>query len=293
MGWFKKVKRSYVGRLASSIGDIPKETVRTLGAVGGDTADFVKGTASSLSGRPQERAAKKGAAKQAAAAEETKSLLKEYLEQAREDQKPFYDIGVQNAQTLNGMVNTGGFEAPAFNYKDPGEFQFQAFDPSQVTNDPGYQLMMQEGTGGIQNMAAARGSLRSGGTLKALTRFKTGLASQEVGKAYDRFSNDRANAQNAWNSNRSFGYGQAADAYNRGVNESQNRFNRLSQLAGYGPGAAAQNNAAGGNYAQGAGNAAMGAANAQAAAGMYGANARAQGTQNMINLGGLIGGAVL
>lgn len=50
---------------------------------------------------------------------------------------------------------------------------------------PGYQFRMDEGLKNVQRSAAARGLLRSGGTLKALTRYSEGLASSE----YDAYAN--------------------------------------------------------------------------------------------------------
>lgn len=52
---------------------------------------------------------------------------------------------------------------------------------------PGYQFAFNEGLRGIENSAAARGTLLTGGTLKALTRFGTGLADQTYGNAVNRY----------------------------------------------------------------------------------------------------------
>lgn len=86
---------------------------------------------------------------------------------------------------------------------------FVAPDPSQVANDPYYQFRMAEGEKGLQRNAAARGTLLNGGTLKALERYRSGLASEEAGKAFDRAltvygTNRDTNAQNFGQANTQF-----------------------------------------------------------------------------------------
>lgn len=60
--------------------------------------------------------------------------------------------------------------------------------PTGVTmaNDPGYQFRLEEGRKALQGAAAARGSILSGGTLKALDRYNQEYASGEFGNVYNR-----------------------------------------------------------------------------------------------------------
>lgn len=51
---------------------------------------------------------------------------------------------------------------------------------------PGYQFTLSEGLKGIQNSAAGRGTLLTGGTLKGMAQYATGLADQTYGGAWDR-----------------------------------------------------------------------------------------------------------
>ena len=53
--------------------------------------------------------------------------------------------------------------------------------------DPGYQFRLSEGQRALERSAAARGGLQGGGTLRALTRYSQGEASQEYANAFDRF----------------------------------------------------------------------------------------------------------
>lgn len=62
--------------------------------------------------------------------------------------------------------------------------------------DPGYAFRQQEGMKGIEGSAAARGSLLSGGALKAIQKYGQDLASQEYGNAYGRYNADQTNQYN-------------------------------------------------------------------------------------------------
>lgn len=114
----------------------------------------------------------------------------------------------------------------------------RSFTLADFEKDPGYEFRLNEGLGAVQGSAAARGSMLSGATLKALNDYGSNYASSEYGKAYDRFNND--NTQ---------------------------RFNRLATIAGIGQtannnvGAASQNytNLYGSNLASGANASAGGA----------------------------------
>jgi hypothetical protein len=70
------------------------------------------------------------------------------------------------------------------------EMQFTPFSTDKFQADPGYAFRLSEGIKGLNNAAAARGGLLSGGTLKATQRFAQGLASQEYQNAYDRYNTD-------------------------------------------------------------------------------------------------------
>lgn len=58
-------------------------------------------------------------------------------------------------------------------------------------DDPSYQWRLNEGMKALERSAAARGGLQSGGTLRGITRYAQGAASQEYQAAFDRFLADR------------------------------------------------------------------------------------------------------
>lgn len=175
--------------------------------------------------------------------------LRQYKDQ-RTDTKDYRAAGKVALKQLAGGTKAGGeFNTPF------GMEQFQA--------DPGYQFRQEQGEQGINRAATASGARYSGATLKALSRFNSGLASQE--------------------------YGAASDRYNADVGS---RFGRLSALAGIGQSASQQTAEAGRSaYGQiaaaGQNNANNGAASARGAG-----DARASGYVGMANaLNGTIGGA--
>jgi hypothetical protein len=152
-----------------------------------------------------------------AAAERDLALRTRMYEEGVARQQPFYETGVNAlGQLRNQYANM------------PAAFTGQV----QLGQDPGYAFRLSEGQKALDRQAAARGGLISGGALKAAQRYGQEMGSQEYGNAYNR----------------------ALTSYNADVAREATGYNRLASLAGYGPVAATSLNAAGQNYATGAGN---------------------------------------
>lgn len=83
------------------------------------------------------------------------------------------------------------------------------------TASPGYQFRLDEGLRGVQNSAAAKGLLQSGGTLKGIDKYAEGLAAQDF---QDQFNREMAVAS---------GGQQATQA---GVAAGQNSANSIADL---------------------------------------------------------------
>lgn len=102
----------------------------------------------------------------------------------------------------------GTYTAPTFTSQTPYQVPTiatpTAFEaPSGLTeaNDPGFQARMKMGTDAIQASAAAKGSILSGGTLKALDRYAQDYASNEYGNIYSRaLQTNNTNTGNAFRS---------------------------------------------------------------------------------------------
>lgn len=142
-------------------------------------------------------------------------------------------VPIQGGNTINQggsaqvpMVNGSGTATPgAPGTTAPGGFGSlaQGWDqtfssPTTVNeqNDPGYMFRLQQGQTALENSAAARGNLLTGGTAKAETDFAQNDASNEYQNVYNR------SLQN-YNTN-----------YNTFTNDQTNTFNRLSALSGTG-----------------------------------------------------------
>lgn len=102
------------------------------------------------------------------------------FQQQQANEKPWLDSGRANLNQLNS-------EMPDLTRK----FSMQDFQ-----QDPGYQFDMQQGMQAIQNSAAAKGLLGSTGTMKDLNNYAQGMASNEYGNAYNRFTQSQQQRYN-------------------------------------------------------------------------------------------------
>jgi hypothetical protein len=108
------------------------------------------------------------------------------------------------------------FEYGAFNYQAPKvgrmdaptPFSYGDFNAPTADNfqqDPGYQFRLREGSRALQNSAAAKGTLLTGATAKALQDYGQEAGSQEYGAAYNRalqgYQTNRGNAAENWDRN--------------------------------------------------------------------------------------------
>lgn len=164
------------------------------------------------------KASKKAAKAQVKSAEMAIGEMRRQYDQSRADLAPWREAGGQAIGMGLSML------MPGYDH----------------TTSPGYQFRMDEGTRAVENSAASRGMLMSGGTLKDLTRFAQGTA--------------------------------AAD-YN-------DQFNRTMAIAGGGQQAATSGAQMGQQTAQNIGNAQMSAGNAKASGYMGAANSWINGINN-------------
>lgn len=115
---------------------------------------------------------------------------------------------------------------------------FNAPSGLDLANDPGYQARMKMGTDAIQNSAAAKGKLLTGGTLKDLTQYGQDFGSNEYSNVFNR-------ALQGYNTNK--------DTFttNYGIyrNNQNDPFNKLYSLSNLGFNAAEGANNAAGAYA--------------------------------------------
>lgn len=168
------------------------------------------------------RGAKSAADTSAAASDRAGQIQADQYAQTRADQAQYRDAGYTSlAQLASGTAAGGEFNKP--------------FSMADYTADPGYQFRVQQGEQAINRAAIAGGSRYSGATLKALTEYGSGQASQEFGNAYNRWQSDLTG-----------------------------RYNRIASVAGIGQTATNQTQAAGQVAATGQAQTTQNAGNARA-----------------------------
>lgn len=136
-----------------------------LGSLG-SSSNLLNVGGSLLSGALQSNAAGKAADAQVAAARDANQLQKYMYDTTRADYAPWRQAGVEGLNKLQGLMR----------------------DPSSVTQDPGYQFGMQQGTQAMDRSAAAQGGLYSGAQMKAAQRFGNDYATTKFNDVYNRYA---------------------------------------------------------------------------------------------------------
>ncbi len=118
-----------------------------------------------------------------------------------------------NAQRQNGMMTDGNiqnyiqgqygnetpsWEQPQEGYGTDSEYGslMRDFGMSDFEREPGYQFRQDEGNKALMRRASASGGIYSGAAMKEAMRFNQGIASDEYGRAFDRFQVNRGNKLN-------------------------------------------------------------------------------------------------
>lgn len=148
------------------------------------------------------------------------------------------------------------FALPGGTTLNPADFGrlTRSFSLADFEKDPGFQFRLDEGQKLIERSAAARGGLVSGRTGKELTRFGQDFASEEFGRARNRFREDQTDL-----------------------------FNRFALLAGVGQTAAGQLADLGSRFSSQFGDLVVGGATSAAAARAAGNAALSQGLAGVGN----------
>lgn len=150
----------------------------TLGLIGGGT--------SLLNGFLGSNASKTAAGQQANAANNALDFQKYIFGIEQGNQQPFISAGQSSIAQLMALISSGKFgpgslpDVPQFT----GTFHTPTIDEARAT--PGYGFTAQQGSKGIMQGAAAAGGAISGGTLKALDTFNTGLADSTYNDVFNR-----------------------------------------------------------------------------------------------------------
>lgn len=149
-----------------------------IGIGTGIAGTAVSGVEANKAANTQANAANQAAQLQAKSAADALAFEKQQYATQQANQAPWLASGTQALGQLQSM--------PSF--QGPG---------ADFTQDPGYQFRVAQGLKAIQNSAAARGGALSGGTLKGITDYSSGAASQEYNNAFNRSLSTYQTNQNA------------------------------------------------------------------------------------------------
>jgi len=187
-------------------------------ATGAIAAGTVAGGALSYLGSKKASGAQQAAAQQAAAANKDAAKAQmEMFRQTRKDLAPYRQAGTTGLTRYQDLLygkpikdaagNVAGYEKP---------------DYSLFTESPGYQFRVDEGQRALERSAAAKGSLQSGATLKALTKYGQGVAGQQYDQYLNRLQGLAQSGQNAATQTGSFGQAAAGQYGNMMGRSAQN-----------------------------------------------------------------------
>lgn len=192
----------------------------TGGILAGVATSAVGAIGASNAADAQSSAANHAADLQAQQSQKALDFQKQQYATSQAQQAPYLQAGGNGLNALQYGLGVGGNA----NGSGVGQGSLttpygQSFTaPTGLTeqNDPGYQARLQLGTDAIQRSAAARGSVLTGGTAKALDTYGQDYASNEYSNVYNRALNTYDTNFNAYNTNQS------------------NQYNKLASLAGLG-----------------------------------------------------------
>lgn len=141
-------------------------TVGILGAAG-----------SIFGGIEGSNAASKAAGQQVAAENNALDFQKQIWSQDQSNISPYLNLGTQSIGQLMQALQSGA--------QMPNAPSFTAPTLAQAEQTPGYQFAQTQGSKGILQGAAAAGGAISGGTLKSLDQFNSGLATTTYGNVFN------------------------------------------------------------------------------------------------------------
>jgi hypothetical protein len=138
--------------------------------------------------------------------------------------QPFVETGTAANSKLADALGTSGNTGAA----DYGALT-KPFTPGDLTQDPGYQFNLQEGTRALDRKNAASGNLFSGAALKEAQQFGQGLADNTYNAAYQR---DMANKNQLYSAlSGASGSGLNAAGTAAGINENTGNARANSTIA--------------------------------------------------------------
>ena len=145
--------------------------------------------------------ARKQAEAKARALAEAKGQVTNAYQTSKGYYDPYYQTGTAASNRLAELMGIGG-NTGAAGYGS----MMKDFSMADYQQDPGYQFRLQEGLKQLQGMAGARGGLLSGATVRGGQKYAQNAASQEYGNAYQRYMEQQQNRYNMLSGQQGVGY---------------------------------------------------------------------------------------
>lgn len=219
-----------------------------LGAVGSIGGALIGGNASTNAANVQ-----------AQAAEQATALQQQEFNTTQANEAPWLQAGQTSLTSLMSGLQPGG------QFSTPFSGTFTPPTAEQAAQTPGYQFTQQQGEQAIERGAASAGGAFTGGTLKSLDAFDTGLADQTYQQTYNNALSTFQNQYNTYNTNQA------------------NLYNKLASTSGLGQTTATQLGQLGQQAVTNAGNQLTSGAAATAGGIVGTANAYTAGLQGLSN----------
>lgn len=203
---------------------MPSLAIGGLGLLGSIGSSLIGSSAASDAAATQSAADQQASALAGTAGTQALGFQQAAGTAAQSEIAPYTTAGAGGLNALQYGLGTGGTAngsgVAQGSLTTPYGQTFSAPTGLTEQNDPGYQARLQLGTDAIQKSAAARGSVVTGGTAKALDTYGQDYASNEYGNVYNRALSTFQNNYNDYNTNQT------------------NQYNKLAALAGTGQTAA-------------------------------------------------------
>ena len=193
-----------------------------MGVLGGIVGGIIQGGAAKSAAGAQE--AGDQAAQQNSQQNQASSTAAQTGATAQQTQNasPYTSLGASSATQLQQALAPGGSLAQGWNQS------FQAPTATEAAATPGYQFQLQQGQEALQNSAAARGGIDSGGTAKALDAYSQGQAASNYQQTYNNAFQNYQQNYNQFLNNQNAQYGRLSGATQIGQ-QSSGQLNNLLQ----------------------------------------------------------------
>ena len=143
-----------------------------------DVGGLIGGSGSKKAAKTQAKAEVEAAKIQAQSAQKALDLQEKQFNKQIELQTPFRETGLNANNRIAALLGMPSGDGTSQAGTEGYGSLNKAFGMDQFQADPGYQFRLGEGQKAIENSAASRGGLLSGGTQKALAKYGLDLASK-------------------------------------------------------------------------------------------------------------------